>query len=141
MPSSAAAGYGGYGDGGGRGGVTERLGDSTEIMHGIARRAALRCGAEMDPSLPGQVERVLAAAGRPGAADPLDGRDLASFLVVAAAALCRIHRDHSRRTDRPAHRYLERRLQSEMGIDEGAAPDREAIIEALVTEIVSPSIG
>lgn len=102
----------------------------------LARRAALRLGADMDPSLPGRVERVLDAGGKKGDKDPLDGRDLASFLVVSAGVLCRIYGDLNDRMRAPAYAFLERRLQSEMGIDEGISRDRETIIEALVTEIM-----
>jgi hypothetical protein len=90
----------------------------------------------MDPSLSARVERVLSAAAGADPKDPLEGDDLASFLVVAAGVACRLHGDLKRRTDTPSPRYLERRLRSEMGIDEGLSPDHDNIIEALVAALL-----
>ena len=106
----------------------------------IARQAALDLSAEMDPSLSSRVERVLSANTGANPKDPLDGRDLASFLVVAAGIACRIHGDLIRRTEAPARSYMESRLRSEMGIDEGISPDHDTIVEALGTAVLhSPS--
>lgn len=102
----------------------------------IARRAALDLGAAMDPSLSGRVERVLNAAAGTDPEDPLDGGDLASFLVVAAGVACRLHGDLKQRTDTPSRSYLERRLRSEMGVDEGLSPDHDTIVEALVAALL-----
>lgn len=102
----------------------------------IARRAALDLSAAMDPSLSARVDRVLSAATSAEPKDPLDGRDLASFLVVAAGIACKIHGDLRRRTETPARSYMEHRLRSEMGIDEGISPDHDTIIEALVAAVL-----
>jgi hypothetical protein len=105
-------------------------------VEAIARRAALDLSAAMDPSLSSRVERVLGANSGANPKDPLDGRDLASFLVVAAGIACKIHGDLSRRTEAPARSYMERRLRSEMGIDEGISPDHDTIVEALVAAVL-----
>ena len=102
----------------------------------IARRAALALSAEMDPSLSSRVDRVLSASTGPNPKNPLEGRDLASFLVVAAGIACKIHDDLSRRTEAPARSYMERRLRSEMGIDEGLSPDHDYVVEALVAALL-----
>lgn len=106
---------------------------STEM---VARQAALDLSAEMDPSLSSRVDRVLSARIGADPKDPLDGRDLASFLVVAAGIACQIHGELRRRTDVPARSYLERRLRSEMGIDEGISPDHDSVVEALVAALL-----
>ncbi len=102
----------------------------------IARRAALNLSAEMDPCLSSRVDRVLSATTGANPKDPLDGGDLASFLVVAAGVACKIHGDLSRRTDLPARSYMERRLRSEMGIDEGLSPDHDNVVEALIAAVL-----
>lgn len=112
-----------------------------DTMPDLARRAALRLGAEMDPGLPGRVERVLTADEQGGLQRALEGHDLASFLVATAAIACRVYQELRRKTETPAAVYLERRLQSEMGIDAGTAPDREVIIEALVAEVMAGQPG
>ncbi|MGZ9107114.1 MAG: hypothetical protein ACXW3M_15205 [Rhodoplanes sp.] len=102
----------------------------------IAKRAALDLSAAMDPSLSSRVDRVLSAATAADPKDPLDGGDLASFLVAAAGIACRIHTDLKRRTDSPSWSYMERRLRSEMGIDEGVSPDHDNIVDALVAALL-----
>jgi hypothetical protein len=102
----------------------------------IARRAALDLSAAMDPSFSLRVDRVLSAATGADPQDPLDGGDLASFLVAAAGIACRIHSDLKRRTDTPSRSYMERRLRSEMGIDEGLSGDHDNIIEALIAALL-----
>jgi hypothetical protein len=102
----------------------------------IARQAALDLSAAMDPSLSSRVDRVFSAASGADPKDPLDGGDLASFLVVAAGVACRIHGDLRSRTESPARSYIERRLRSEMGIDEGISPDHDAVVEALVAAVL-----
>ena len=102
----------------------------------VARQAALDLNAEMDPSLSSRVDRVLSANTGAHPKDPLDGRDLASFLVVAAGIACQIHEDLKRRTQAPARNYMERRLRSEMGIDEGISPDHDSVVEALVAALL-----
>jgi hypothetical protein len=109
---------------------------STEI---IARQAALDLSAEMDPSLSSRVDRVLSANTGANPKNPLDGHDLASFLVVAAGIACQIHGDLRRRTEVPARSYMERRLRSEMGIDEGISPDHDTVVEALVAALLRSS--
>jgi hypothetical protein len=105
----------------------------------IARRAALDLSGAMDPSLSARVECVLSAAAGEDPKDPLDGGDLASFLIVAAGVACRLHSDLKQRTDTPSRSYLERRLRSEMGIDEGLSPDHDIIVEALVAALLRDS--
>lgn len=107
----------------------------------IARQAALDLSATMDPSLASCVERVLGANSGANPKDPLEGSDLASFLVVAAGIACRIHGDLRRRTDAPGRGYMEQRLRSEMGIDEGLSPDHDSVIEALVATVLRSPTG
>lgn len=102
----------------------------------IARQAALDLSATMDPSLSSCVDRVLSANAGANPKDPLEAGDLASFLVVAAGIVCRIHSDLRRRTEAPARGYMEHRLRSEMGIDEGLSPDHDSVIEALVAVVL-----
>lgn len=105
----------------------------------VARRAALRLGAEMDPSFPNRVERVLARNGDSGTSgtDGLgDGHDLGTFLVTAAHMACGIHDALITRTDRPARIFVEQRLRREMGIDEGMSPDHDSIIDAVADAVL-----
>lgn len=102
----------------------------------VARRAALRLGAEMDPSLPNRVERVLARNGDSGAGGLGDGHDLGTFLVAAAHMACGIHDALIIRTDRPARVFVEQRLRREMGIDEGMSPDHDSIIDAVADAVL-----
>ena len=102
----------------------------------IAKHAALDLGAVMDPLLSSRVDRVLSAATGADPKDPLDGGDLASFLVAAAGIACRIYADLKRRTGSPSRSYMERRLRSEMGVDEGMSSDHDNIVEALVAALL-----
>lgn len=106
----------------------------------IARQTALDLSATMDPSLSLCVDRVLSASSAANPKDPSEGSDLASFLVVAAGVACRIHGDLRRRTGTPGRGYMEDRLRSEMGIDEGLSPDHDSVIEALVAAVLRSPI-
>jgi hypothetical protein len=87
----------------------------------IARRAAERLGAEMDPALPDGVARVLTRSRRSPDGDLPDGADLATFVVAAAAFGCRLSAGTSG-TAEPTRATLERRLRRQFGIDEGMSP-------------------
>jgi len=103
----------------------------------IARQTAQRLGAEMDPSLPASVERALQKSfSSPG--DTLsDGADIGTFIVTSAAAGCRIYADIALKTHKPSSGYLERKLRSEMGIDEGMSPDHDNVIETIVSTLTN----
>ncbi|TVR98901.1 MAG: hypothetical protein EA406_05330 [Rhodospirillales bacterium] len=96
----------------------------------------MRLGAEMDPSFPNRVERVLARNGEADTHGLTDGHDLGTFLVTAAHIACGIHAALIRRTDRPARVFVEERLRREMGIDEGMSPDHDSIIDAVADAVL-----
>jgi hypothetical protein len=106
----------------------------------IARRAAERLGAEMDPALPGGVARVLTRSRRSPDGDLPDGADLATFVVAAAAFGCRLSAGTSG-TAEPTRATLERRLRRQFGIDEDMSPDHETIIDAVAEAICARDDG
>jgi hypothetical protein len=103
----------------------------------VAERAAGKLSAEMDPSIPARVARVLqsrATAG-PAAKPARDG--LAQFLVAAADAGCSLRAAIGGTVGESARFLLGRRLRREMGIDEGMSPDHDLVIDAVVDALIS----
>lgn len=106
----------------------------------VARSSAQELGAEMDPGLPGCVERILGRS-RGAVGVSADGDTLGAFIVAAADAGCRLVAAFAARTgERPATPFLKRQLQREMGIDEGMSPDHDTVIDTVV-EVLLRSAG
>lgn len=103
----------------------------------VAREAAQELGAEMDPGLPGCVERILSRSRGTKGMALADGETLGDFIVAAADTGCRLLNDFRTRVgEPPAWSYVQRQLQRQMGIDEGMSPERDAVIDTLVAVLM-----
>lgn len=91
----------------------------------------------MDPSLPASVERALQRSFSTPGDTLFDGEDIGTFIVTSAAAGCRIYAEKALTSQRPSFGYLERKLRSEMGIDEGMSPDHDNVIETIASELIN----
>jgi|APTNR8051073442_1049403.scaffolds.fasta_scaffold57661_1 hypothetical protein len=107
----------------------------------LARRAALRLGAEMDPALPRCVDTILRES--PGTApdDLVRGGTLGAFIVACCHVGCGIDAENRRRTERPSALWLADQLRREMGIDEGMSHDHDAVIDAVVHVLSADAKG
>ncbi|MCP5365739.1 MAG: hypothetical protein H6905_11030 [Hyphomicrobiales bacterium] len=103
----------------------------------IARQAAQRLGAEMDPSLPACVERALQKRFSLPSETLFDGDDIGTFIVTSATAGCRIYAEIAEKSIQPSFGYIERKLRSEMGIDEGMSPDHDNVIETIASTLTN----
>lgn len=90
----------------------------------------------MDPSLPACVERALHKRFSLPADTLFDGDDIGTFIVTSAAAGCRIYAEMAVKSKQASFGYLERKLRSEMGIDEGMSPDHDNVIETIASELI-----
>lgn len=108
----------------------------------VAREAAEELGAEMDPGLPGCVERILVRSRGTDAAGLANGDTLGAFIVAAADAGCRVVGDfRADAGERPARPFIERHLRRQMGIDEGMSPERDAVIDTVVAVLLRHGSG
>jgi hypothetical protein len=103
----------------------------------IAERAAMELSAEMDPSLPSRVSRVLQSRVAQGRDARPSRDDLASFLVAAAEAGCALCAATGGTVGGRGRFLLARRLRREMGIDEGMSPDHDRVIDAVVEALMA----
>lgn len=110
--------------------------DVLETAADVARRAARRLADELDPALPGSVEREL--AGTPGQyVDPIS---LGALVVSIASLAWTIYHDRGQDQAEPSAEALRRRVRIEVGQREEACADqRDLIIEVVVDEMLDGS--
>lgn len=114
-----------------------------DTPEGIARRVALRLAAEMDPALPGAVERRLAGdeAGPPARyLDPATLIALGGLLVSVSQFAWTIYRDLKKETESPSGQVLDRRIRVSVELPAGVtAAQRDRLIGVVVEEVVGGS--
>ena len=105
--------------------------------HAIARKAALRL-TSIDPSLPQQVEAVLAGGGE---ATPPDQYDAATVLGLAALVVAiadfayTVYQDMKKSSPEPKQEVVARRVRVQIGEVQGLSPeDRDRVIDIVVEE-------
>lgn len=105
----------------------------------IARRAAAVLGADMDPTFPARVEKVLqrSPSTRPESVCSQDA--LASFVVAAAHLGAEIAVSLRQSFGTVASGPLADHLARAMGVDPGISADHERIVEAVADSIVNGS--
>jgi hypothetical protein len=94
----------------------------------IACAAAQALAADVDPSLPARVERALNGGRRDG--------DTA-FLIDAARHACRVAGGTTPNGGPLSAAFIERRLRRELGLDDGMAPELEAMVTALALAVAA----
>jgi len=126
---------------------------------GVARRAAARLAAEVDPALPALTERAIAGGGgaeRMRSYDPALGIALAGFLLSVAQFGWTIYRDLKADREKAAEKadrdhipdraglggLLARRIRLAMETPAGVTPERrDRIVEVVVEEILRDDAG
>lgn len=98
----------------------------------VARRAALRLGAEMDPSLPRCVDTILRDSPGTDPDELVRAGSLGAFIIACCHVGVGIDAEQRRRTERPSMLWLADQLRREMGIDEGMSHDHDTVIDAVV---------
>jgi hypothetical protein len=125
----------------------------------VARRAAVRLGAEVDPALPALTEQAIAEGGsveRMRSYDPALGIALAGFLLSVAQFGWTIHRDLKLDREKAAETaereripdraglggLLARRIRLAMETPAGVTPERrDRIVEVVVEELLRDDAG
>jgi hypothetical protein len=102
----------------------------------IARLAAARLAADMDPGLPACVDRILRLSNGTVPDTLADPGTLGSFIVATAHLGCALPAVLSR-NPLSARADLEAQLRRVMGIDEGVSADHDNVIEAVVAELAA----
>ncbi len=111
-----------------------------DVAADAARAAAQALAGELGSQLPGDVETILRAReDAPVDQYVVDPISLAGLIVSAASFAWTVYRDLKTKTDAPARDVIDRRVRGEVRDSEfDAAPaQRDRIIEAVVTEIMS----
>ncbi|MCW5700558.1 MAG: hypothetical protein KIT00_12025 [Rhodospirillales bacterium] len=102
----------------------------------VARQAAQDLGAEMDPGLPACVQNILTHSPSSDPGSLINADSLGAFIVATARAGVRIIADLRENLAPPGHALVQRRLQREMGIDEGMSPDHDTVIDTIVETLI-----